>query len=156
MTAILLPLSLRDGEIRALVFLQHVFRQPGAERVHAPRGVRAAAQPPAGGSDSGWRAGRGLGELTPGASRRLDSTAENAGPRARSATPPAPQLGAATAQPQYKPARRLAGPLPANSGKMVAGAARRPSPSGSLSVGGTRWLLWIPGVCGKCPLSGAF
>lgn len=60
------------------MFLQHVFPQPGAHRVHGPRGVRAAARTPAEGSDSGWRGGTRTSRADTGASWLLGSTAENA------------------------------------------------------------------------------
>lgn len=144
MTAILLPLSPRDGETPALAFLQHVFGQPGAERVHGSKGVRAAAQTPA--------AGGRLGELTQGAVPLPDSTAENAGPLPQRRR----RQRRATAQSQSALARRLAGPLPATSGKMVAGAARRPSFSGSLWVGGCALASLYVALLGKCPLIAAF
>lgn len=51
----------------ALEFLHHVFGQPGAERVHGPRVVQAAAQTPAEGWTAAGAAGGGLGETTEGA-----------------------------------------------------------------------------------------
>lgn len=80
MTTILPPLSLRDGETPALVFLQHVFGQPGAERERGSKGVWAAAKPRRRGRTADGAAGGGLGELTEGAVQLPDCTAENAGP----------------------------------------------------------------------------
>lgn len=63
----------------ALGFLHHVFGPPGAERVHGPRVVQAAAQTPAEGWTAVGAAGGGLGETTEGASWLQGSSAEDAG-----------------------------------------------------------------------------
>lgn len=125
MAAILLPLGLRDGETPALGFLQHVFGQAGAERVPGPRDVQGAAQTPAEGLDSGWGGKR--------RTRRDDKRSFAAAGRhhkhlGTEAARPAMQktCGATAAQPQFAPARRLAGPLPANSAAMAARGRRKP------------------------------
>lgn len=107
-------------------FLQHVFRQPGAERIHRPRGEQTVAQTLAEGLDSGQRGGRRLGAMTEGDLWLPGSTPENSerSPKHH----PYQVCGAATAQPQSAPPRRLTGPLPATLGKIVGPGLRKARP----------------------------